>query len=226
MRLFTILVCSLLLNAATVSAQSELVAQVKSELVARGVPLTGNCGAFFITNEVAKRTGLKLLAKTGGNRAVVLPDGTCISGSGSGLPGYADGYLIYDTGVGVDMIGDAGTANRPVWQYEHTEVERNLRNAKPAIPNLVMGAPSPGTPQVPTPGPIFSDAALAMQVQRMEGRQMEIHNEVLQIKALVTDTNTKVTEAHGWARDFFVGFSKYVLPALAAAATTWQVTKD
>ena len=85
-------------------AQESVVREVKSQLEAQGVPLFGACGAFRITNTVARQIGAKLLSKAGGNRAVPQPDGTCLTGEQTSEPGYADGYLILlPSGTGVQL---------------------------------------------------------------------------------------------------------------------------
>lgn len=158
--------------AAPATAQESVVAQVKADLVARGVSLAGPCGAFQITNEVARRAGLKLLKKVPGqNRAIPQPDGSCKNPEEApGEHGYADGYLIQlPSGTGFDMLGDAGGANNPAWQPETDPglVARNL--ASYADPVTLGSAP------VPIPGPIppTSDFELEL-LQRLSALQEHV----------------------------------------------------
>lgn len=224
MRVFTILVCSLLLNAGTVFGQTELVAQVKAELVAAGANLSGPCGSFRITNEVAKRANLLLLGKGAGNRAIPQPDGSCLTPEQSNQPGYADGYLIYPNGVGVDILGDAGGGNLPAWQYETAAdmVARNLKNGKPPIPNLGSSVPNPGMP-LPSPMPGgFDGDALA--------RQMRIENQLLiaQVKLDALKEQLKEHDEHpSWASKVFGNrYVQMLIAAGVAYVTTDQVKKD
>jgi predicted double-glycine peptidase len=123
-----------LFAASWVSAQDSTgtVVDVKRELQAQGAKLNGSCGAFAITNAVAHRLGLKLLRKTIGTRAVPLADGSCLTNEETTDPeGYADGYLIMlPSGVGVDLLEDAGGKNRPKWDLESAAdmVARNLQS--------------------------------------------------------------------------------------------------
>ncbi len=81
----------------------DLVRSVKADLEARGVDLRGPCGAWAITSRViwALRTegagGLEKL--TGNNCAGRAADIVCFAG-----------------GQIVDILGDAGGANTPIWQ--------------------------------------------------------------------------------------------------------------
>lgn len=166
----SLLVCSLFLNIAPVlHAQdySGIVSQVKTELLARGVNLSGACGALAITTEVARRTNTKLLRKTGGYRAVPQPDGSCLDGDHSSLPdGYAADYVIdlAHGAVGYDLLGDGGGANIPQWSGPEDDpamVSRNIQNWREPV---MLGAslppgPTPGPTPTPTPAPIEGSAA-------------------------------------------------------------------
>lgn len=79
-----------------------LVAQIKAELEARGVPLAGPCGALQITKRVAwalRSTGAGLLNKPAGNN--------CES--------YAVDIVAFPDGGIRDVLGDGGGANIPQW---------------------------------------------------------------------------------------------------------------
>ena len=78
------------------------VAAVKAQLQARGVDLTGPCGAFAITKRVAwglRATGAGLLSKPSGNNC----------------DGFAVDIVAFPTGMIVDILGDAGNGNTPLW---------------------------------------------------------------------------------------------------------------
>ena len=75
---------------------------MKAQLQARGVDLTGPCGAFAITKRVAwglRATGAGLLSKPSGNNC----------------DGFAVDIVAFPTGLIVDILGDAGNANTPLW---------------------------------------------------------------------------------------------------------------
>ena len=106
-RLFILLVCSLFLNAAPALAQHtahpDVVAAVKASLQAASIDLSGPCGAFQITKRVVwllRSEGTGLLSKPGGNNC----------------EGYSVDFVTYFDGSGVDILGDAGNANVPVWE--------------------------------------------------------------------------------------------------------------
>ena len=116
--------------AAPAAAQVSVVVAAKAELVARGLVLTGPCGAIQITNLVAWRLGFGLLQKGGGNRAVLKADGSCLSGDQTADPeGFATDYLIdRTTFVGFDILGDGGGANAPQWAGPETDAAMVARN--------------------------------------------------------------------------------------------------
>lgn len=85
------------------------VAAVKAQLVAQGVPLTGPCGAFQITKRVAwglRFQGYGLLSKPSGNNC----------------EGYATDIVMKNNGAGdiVDVLGDGGGQNTPLWGISDT----------------------------------------------------------------------------------------------------------
>lgn len=82
--------------------QSGVVASVKATLVSQGVNLTGACGAFAITKNVAwqmKGSGAGLLSK---------PSGSNCNNFATDIIAYPDGYIY-------DILGDGGGANNPQW---------------------------------------------------------------------------------------------------------------
>jgi hypothetical protein len=157
----------------------ELVRAVKTRLQADGVNLSGACGAFRITNEVAKmlnagatvdnkgRLPWGLLRKDGGNRAVPT-DGGCVNGDESSAPGFATDYLIQrDTWLGFDILGNSGGTNDPQWpdNPETTFVERNRQNfANPVNPFTDVPV-EPGNPPV---DPTDRIAEVLVRLNRIE----------------------------------------------------------
>jgi len=82
--------------------QTSLVAQIKADLVSRGVDLTGPCGAFEITKRVAwalRNDQAGLLSKPSGNNC----------------QGYSTDIIIYPDGYNYDILGSGGEANTPQW---------------------------------------------------------------------------------------------------------------
>lgn len=88
---------------------AEYVQAVKSHLQAQGVDLIGPCGAFAITQNVAwglKDKGYGLLSKPAGNNC----------------KGYATDIVMQNTGTGeiIDILGDGGNNNTPIWVQSDT----------------------------------------------------------------------------------------------------------
>ena len=80
------------------------VAAVKAWLIDQGVNLTGPCGAFAITRRVAwglRDQGAGLLSKPAGNNC----------------EGYATDIVMFHDAGGdiIDILGDGGHANTPMW---------------------------------------------------------------------------------------------------------------
>jgi hypothetical protein len=83
---------------------TNIVEEVKLELINAGVNITGSCGAFEITSRVAWRLageGAGLLDKPSGNNC----------------QGYAVDIIAYPGTHHFDILGDAGGANTPQWDY-------------------------------------------------------------------------------------------------------------
>jgi len=164
---------------------AELVAQVKADLVARGVDLRGACGAFRILNEVGRRCypTYGLLQKAGGNRAVPRPDGSCKSGEQDSSPaGYATDYLIERaTHYGFDILGDGGGANAPQWGAPETAPDMVARNRAnwaevlldwPPAEAIPPGpGPEPPPPPPPPPDPTFPDESTLPMVWSPSGHE-------------------------------------------------------
>jgi len=152
-----------------------VVEHIKADLVARGVDLSGACGAAQITVRVAHtlRDRYGLLLKRAGNRAVFRADGTCVDGdhANPNEPGFATDYLIdRATFFGYDILSDGGGLNGPQWpdDPETTEVARNTANFAEA-PNLDGTIDPPGPVDPPVDPPPHQDE-LAARVTVLEGR--------------------------------------------------------
>jgi hypothetical protein len=93
---------------------ADVVARIKEELEARGVPLVGPCGAFQIVKRVAwalRHEGAGLLAK---------PQGNNCEGFATDIIAYPDGRIfdvLTNGGGDEDASGNPipGTGNGPVW---------------------------------------------------------------------------------------------------------------
>jgi hypothetical protein len=106
-----LLLVAVLIWAAPAMAQDHtaVVAMVKADVVARGIDISGPCGAFQITGRVAwllRHEGWGLLHKNPGNNG-------CSTNGGR----YAVDFLVhYPSGQGVDMLINSETENIPAWQ--------------------------------------------------------------------------------------------------------------
>jgi hypothetical protein len=224
-----------LLVAAPVGAQDRTaVALAKADLEARGVDLSGACGAVKIANLVAWRLGGRfgLLHKAGGNRAILKADGSCLTGEQSNDPeGYATDYLIdRATGFGYDVLSDGGGANGPQWAGPENApdmVARNWSNYREAVDPTVY-VTGPVTPPVvlpPTP-PVVPPTLPAVQVCDLSGVLAKLDD----VKQAVDDgrgeqqDNTKavrqdIADFREAARSKLAGAmtfaAKYILPAVA-----------
>ena len=160
-RVFSLLVCSLLMNS-PVFAQQEIVSAVKNDLIARHVTLTGPCGAFEITKRVAwilRAQGVGLLDKPGGNMC----------------QGYSVDYLVFPDFSGRDILGDAGGENAPAWSAEPNEpTGAFVGRWRAAFDPGDTIVPVPPVPPIP-PVPDLSQAILeAIQGFRKEARDEAI----------------------------------------------------
>jgi hypothetical protein len=173
----------------------DIVAKAKADLDARGVDLKGACGALKITNLVAwrLRPQYALLQKGGGNRAALLPDGSCLTGEQTGQPGYATDYLI-DTQhgfVGYDCLGDGGGANAPQWAGPETDpglVARNRQNARPPIdPSGYYATADPPPPLPPTDPASAVLEEIAHHLERFRVEQLDATRRIGDLQTRVED---------------------------------------
>jgi hypothetical protein len=95
--------------AAAAQDHTDVVAAVKAALVARGVDLSGPCGAFEITGRVAyvlRGEGWGLVAKSPAQNGCSVP----------GHERYAVDAVMKPDGTTIDLLVNAETENRPAWQ--------------------------------------------------------------------------------------------------------------
>lgn len=85
-------------------SETDTITAIKADLVARNIPLGGDCGAFEITKRAAwelRGLGAGLLKKPGG----------------ANCNGFAAGIICFKDGLHYDILFDAGGANTPQWVY-------------------------------------------------------------------------------------------------------------
>lgn len=184
MKTFALLLAFLLVSVFSYAqhpAHPDLVASTKAALQAQGVDLSGPCGAFAITRRVAwalRAEGVGLLSKPGGNNCEAM----------------STDYLVYQDGIGVDILGDAGGANTPAWQADYDPALLG-RWVAPTDPGSV-GQPPVVTPTPVTPSPvIFSDPAIIQRLMTLENEILIITAEQRQTKA-VADQALAEIKAH------------------------------
>lgn len=229
------LIVSMMLVAPLAAFQGQYkseVAFVKTMLMAEGKDLSGACGAFQITGRVAfrlKDLGFKLLKKQGGNRAIILPDGSCVdSDHGSGV-GYAVDYLISvnEGFVGYDLLGDGGGENGPQWIGPEDGTDIVTRNAQNMAEPFAMGGdivvppappPAPQPPPTPVPSPVPpvspSDQTITLLIERIVALQEQQQKEHAEILAAVNNP--------GWLKKFVS--NRYVQLVGAAVLTKYIPT--
>jgi hypothetical protein len=155
---------------------SEIVATVKRELEARGVDLSGACGAFQITKRVAWRLrgeGAGLLSKPGGNNC----------------EGYSVDIVAYPGGVIFDMLGSSGGANNPQWLPSDAVDPERYR------PAIDPGDEAPAAPPAPAAAPAvdLSGVLAALDtIHRQQDNDRElVLSEIRGLRQDVTDALKK-----------------------------------
>jgi hypothetical protein len=133
----------------TTYAQSSVVDDVKHELIARSVDLSGPCGAFQITKRVAWRLraqGAGYIRKNPGQNNCEL--------HGVDIVMYRDGRIV-------DILSDSGISNGPTWDTSKAPVDPALWQEPQDPGDPVVEQPTdPGTPIVVQPAPINIQAIL------------------------------------------------------------------
>jgi hypothetical protein len=152
----------------------ETVEQVKADLVARGVDLSGPCGAFQITRRVAwalRDSGAGLLEKRSGNNC----------------EGYATDVICYPDGSTFDILEDGGGINKPRWAQHIPHDPAVAARYRPAIDPgdgpKPEPEPEPEPEPKPEPKPVDLSALLA-QIQHIASRVDDIRAELVLTKAI------------------------------------------
>lgn len=144
-------------------AQTDVVASVKANLLARGVNLSGECGGFAITQRVAwqlRGTGAGLLSK---------PSGSNCQGFSTDIIAYADGRIV-------DILSDSGGSNGPQWNPgEPVDASRWRAAFDPG------DSPNPAPTPQPTPAPVLTidytrvQSIVAQEVQKIYDQNERIN---------------------------------------------------
>lgn len=149
----------------------EVVKAVKASLEAQGVDLSGNCGAFQITQRVAwilRGDGYGLLG--GKNPA---QNGCATHGDK-----FAIDWILKADGHGVDILGDAGGANNPQW----SEDEADPAFYRPAFdPGDAPVPPDPPDPPDPPPATVclFNITELTLKVNTLNAKVDALHDQAV-----------------------------------------------
>ena len=136
----------------------QLVQQVKADLEARGVDLSGPCGAFAIVKRVAWALEFDGWGLHGGKRK---PQNGCYP-HGDDQEGYSVDCLIKPNGEYIDILGDAGGANTPLWG--------DVKQGDAAFYRAAIdpGDPAPDPEPEPQPDPVDLGPVLA-ELQALRG---------------------------------------------------------
>jgi hypothetical protein len=194
-----------LFSATPTFAQShpDVVAQVKASLVARGIDLSGECGAFQITKRVAwqlRGEGAGLLDKP----------------SGSNCQGFSTDIVAYPGGRIFDILIDGGGANGPAWNASDPVDPSRYR------PAFDPGdAPGPGPVPVPTPAPVPT-LDLTGVYQRIDWSDANNERRYLDLAAQVMAHDQK---AGVLSETFGNRYVQIALAVLGTIITQQQVTK-
>jgi len=190
------------------------VAQVKADLVARGLDLSGPCGAFQITKRVAwqlRSEGAGLLDKPSGN--------SCL--------GYAVDIIAYPGGQLFDILTDSGGNNGPGWGNAGTAEPGRYR---PAFDPGDTPSPTPTPVPIPTPiPPPVSSIDLSGVYQRIDWTDANNERRYLDLAAKYAAVSAQATalaaqlkehdEQPSWARKVFT--NPLVLAVLASAGSLY-----
>lgn len=143
----------------------ELVRQVKKELEDKGVDLSGPCGSFEIVKRVAWRLRDQGYGLLGGKNPA--QNGCTVNGER-----YSVDWILKATGMGRDILRDAGGANEPHWGHEELADPALYR---PAIDPGDVPAPGPIEPNPGTPPP-YDPAPLIARIVALESRVSALEN--------------------------------------------------
>lgn len=194
---------------------ADVVGSVKAGLQARGVDLSGPCGAFQITKRVAwtlRGDGAGTLDKPAGNNC----------------EGRAVDIIVYPDGHGYDILSDGGGANGPAWN--DVGIDNGAGRWRPVTSDPDAGVPPvvSGPPPIINipPAQILDLSAVLAAIKDMRDAQERIYaDETNQRKDQTTAIVSAVNEP-GWFSTVFG--NRYVQMAIAGFATyftTHQMTK-
>lgn len=199
----------LVLSARQAFAQAAVVASVKDGLVARGVDLSGPCGAFQITKRVAwalRGTGAGLLEKPSGNNC----DARAVD------------IIVYADGHGYDILSDGGGANGPAWN--DVPIENGAGRWRPVTSDPDGGSVTPPPPVVnPPPAPGFDFAAA---FQRAYDQSERIYADETNQRRDQTAAILAAVDNPGWFKAVFGNRAvQLALVGIGTYFTTHQMTK-
>ena len=158
-------VAVLMLWAAPASAQVDLVATVKADVIQQHINIDGPCGAFEITRRVALAVKAGLLGgKTPGQ------NGCSMAGDR-----YSVDFIMWPDGRVVDILTDAGGANTPAW-FEESVDPQFYRVALP----IAVPTPIP-TPAPPEPAPPVDLTPILQELSRVHEHLVTLGNQVQQL---------------------------------------------
>lgn len=210
-----VLFCGLVLIPIQASAQVELVASIKADLVARGVNLAGSCGALEITKRVAwalRSQGVGLLDKPNGNNC----------------QGYSVDYLVFPDMSGRDILGDGGGDNVPEWDAEPNEPPGTFAGRwRAPIDPADTGIPvPPPVPPVIVTVPSESPRLAIIEQAVAEIRQQQLLNQIA-LAAKLDGLRLQLKqhdEQPAWAAKVFGNrYVQLVLATVGTYVTTQQM---
>jgi hypothetical protein len=224
--LFTLLACSLFVNAAVAQDHKDVVERVRRELTAKGVIPAGivnpgnnenPCGVFEITKRVAwelRAEGAGLLSKPSGNNC----------------HGYSMDWVVYADGRGSDIAAGGvfdgvPTDAVPVWNIE-INPDHGARWRPPFEPEDLPSNPAP-PPSSPAPSP--APAPSPVPVLDLSGLEKQIAALDAKLDSHIQSTEAFQAQARGVWQEFFKPVltftSKYILPAVGGWLIGAEVAK-
>lgn len=208
-RLVLLVVC-LLSAPLRAQDQTALVAQVKTDVLGRGVDLSGPCGAFAITERVAYR-----LRADGA--------GTLHKPTGNHCRERATDIIAYPTGTVVDILIDGGGTNEPAWHRLPEPADPS--RWRPVLENPDGGAPPPPPPPGPTPAPSEPDlGAIKDALERLEAALLTHDRQQQALTPLITAHDERLRqhdEEPAWVRTHL----RLLLEVISGAVGAWVLAR-
>jgi hypothetical protein len=193
------------------SGQSGVVDNVKATLVARGVDLSGPCGALQITKRVAwmlRGQGAGLLEKATGNQC----------------ENRAVDIIVFNDGHGFDILTDSGGANGPSWA--DVPIADGAARWRPVVADPDAGVIIQPPPPPPVPPSTVDLSAVLSKLAEIRDTQERIYADETNQRKDQTTAIVSVVNSPGWVAKLFE--NRYVQLALAGFGTyfmTHQVMK-